>query len=103
MNNTVTNRSTIILITTAVAIMAFSCVVTICTLAYFGIAIPPELNTLAGTLSGGLAGMLVKTAPTETTKQPPPSQPPFTHSGKPPEVVVVNKPDKPVPTTEENK
>ncbi len=51
---------------------------------------------------GGLAGMLVKTSPTEATKQPlpqPPHPPPTTETPTP--VQVVNQPTNPVPTTEE--
>ena len=64
-----TNKTVISVITTTVALMTFGCVITVCLLAYCGIMIPPELNTLTGTLCGALTGMLVKTTPTETTKQ----------------------------------
>jgi hypothetical protein len=94
-----TNKATITVITTGLVLMAFACVVTICLLAYWKIQIPPELNTLAGTLCGGVAGMLVKTSPTESTRQV--TVPPI-HSGDvPTEVKVVNVPTDPVPTTTE--
>ena len=63
-----TNKTSISVIVTTIAIMAFLCVCTICYLSYKGIQIPPELNTLTAGLSGALSGMLVKTTPTETTK-----------------------------------
>ena len=91
-----TNKSAITVITTTIAILAVSCVGTICFLAIKGIEVPPELNTLTGGLVGALTAMLVKTSPTETTKQPdsPPS------NGAPTPVEVVNKPTDPVPTKE---
>jgi len=66
--NTTTNQTAITIITMTIAIMAFSCVASICVLAFYGIEIPPELNTLAGGLVGALTAMLVKTSPTETVK-----------------------------------
>ncbi len=91
-----TNKASIAVIVTTIAVMAFICVGTICYLSFKGIQIPPELNTLTATLTGALGGMLVKTTPTETTKQPlPPGG-----GGGPSEVHVINKPDDPVPTTE---
>ncbi len=99
MNEIQTNKTTITVITSTVAVMAFVCVVSICALAYYAIQIPPELNTLTGTLCGGLTGMLVKTSPTEATRQPPVMG---VHSGATP-VQVMNEPTEPVPTTEETK
>jgi len=81
-----------------IAVMAFSCVVSICTLAFYAIQIPPELNTLAGGLVGALTAMLVKTSPTETLKAPP--APPTLPNGATP-VTVVNPPSDPVPTEEQ--
>jgi hypothetical protein len=95
--NTTTNQSAITIITMTIAVMAFSCVISICTLAFYGIQIPPELNTLAGGLVGALTAMLVKTSPTETMKQPP--TPPGSNGSATP-VEVVNKPSNPVPTEE---
>lgn len=63
-----TNKSTISVVTWTVAMLAMFCVSTICYLSYRGIQIPPELNTLTGTLCGYLTGVLSKTSPTETTK-----------------------------------
>lgn len=98
-----TNKSVITVITTTIAILAFSSVGTICVCAYFGIVIPPELNTLAGGLVASLATMLVKTSPSEATKSVNPTAPaPGTPGGGPPaEVKVINKSGSPVPTTEE--
>jgi hypothetical protein len=97
MNGTTTNKSTINLITGTLAFMALVAVVTICICACYGIKIPPELNTLAGGLVGSLGAMLVKTAPTETTKAVLPN------GTAPTAVQVVNKPADPVPTTTEIK
>ena len=90
--NTTTNQTAITVITSAIAIMAVSCVGSVCVLAFYGVLIPPELNTLAGGLVGALTAMLVKTSPTETTKPSPPDSPT--------PVQVVNPPNDPVPTTE---
>ena len=52
---------------------------------------------------GAISGMLVKTSPTEATKQPlpnPPSPPPPTNDNPTP-VQVVNTPVNPVPTEEQ--
>ena len=52
---------------------------------------------------GAISGMLVKTSPTEATKQPlpnPPSPPPPTNDNPTP-VQVVNQPTDPVPTEEQ--
>jgi hypothetical protein len=95
--NTTTNQSAITIITMTIAIMAASCVGSVCFLSFHGIQIPPELNTLTGGLVGALTAMLVKTSPTETLKQPPP--PP--NGSSPTPVQVMNKPTDPVPTTDE--
>jgi hypothetical protein len=65
-----TNQTPINVVTMTVAFLAAICVWTICWLAYKGIQIPPELNTLTGTLCCYLTGALTKTTPTETTRQP---------------------------------
>lgn len=57
------------------------------------------LTTFVGIVNflfGAVSGMLVKTSPTETTKAAPVVAPPI-------ETVITNKPDNPVPTTEEAK
>lgn len=82
-----TNQSTISVVTITVAILAAFCVSTICFLSYRSIQIPPELNTLTGTLCGYLTGVLSKTTPTEVTKVTTP-------------VTVANSPTDPVPTIE---
>jgi len=84
-----TNQVQIRIIIATLSGLAFVCVTCICVLSYLEKAIPPELNTLAGTLSAGLLGMLVKTSPTETTKSPA-------------RVEVVNPPSDPVQTEEAN-
>lgn len=93
--NTTTNQSAITIITMTIALMAASCVGSVCFLSYAGIQIPPELNTLTGGLVGALTAMLVKTSPTETIK----AAPIPTHAAPAP-VEVVNKPSDPVPTIE---
>jgi hypothetical protein len=70
-----TNQTPINVVTMTVAFLAAICVWTICWLAYKGIQIPPELNTLTGTLCGYLTGALTKTTPTEITRQPLPNPP----------------------------
>ncbi len=90
--NTTSNQSAITIITFTIALMAASCVASICFLAYRAIQIPPELNTLAGGLVGALTAMLVKTSPTETVKAPTPDAPA--------PVQVMNTPAAPVPTEE---
>ena len=94
--NTTTNQTAITVITSTIAIMAVSCVLSICVLAFYGITIPPELNTLAGGLVGALTAMLVKTSPTETQKQPP--TPPLSDTPTP--VSVVSSAADPVHTEE---
>jgi len=103
--NTTTNQTAITVITSTIAIMAVSCVLSICVLAFYGITIPPELNTLAGGLVGALTAMLVKTSPTETIKQPlsgtdanPMSVKPITSVADP--VHTEEAPNDPVPTEE---
>ncbi len=92
------NKSAITLITTAVAVLAIVCVGTICYLSFRAIKIPPELNTLAGTLAGNLIAMLVKTSPTGGTPSPSPTSIPVS-STVPTPVVVTNETSDPVPTT----
>lgn len=64
-----TNKTVITIIIATLAGCAGLCVFSICFLSYRAIQIPPELNTLAGGLVGALTAMLVKTSPSETTKQ----------------------------------
>jgi hypothetical protein len=90
-----TNSTVITVITSTIAAMALGCVVTVCTLSYFAIQIPPELNTLTGGLVGALTAMLVKTSPTET--QPQTKEP---GGGGTTPVEVVNKASDPIPTAE---
>lgn len=80
-----TNRSAIDWITRTLAVLGFICVITVCVLAAMGKQIPPELNTLTGSLVGSLASMLVKTTPTED-------------KSKVQDVQVVNEKKDPVPT-----
>jgi len=89
--NPTTNQTAITVITSTIAIMALTCVFSVCVLAFYGVTIPPELNTLTGGLVGALTAMLVKTSPTETVK-------PSTETPTP--VQVVNTPTDPVPTEE---
>lgn len=91
-----TNRQTIAIVTTTVAFLAAGCVWTICWMSWKTIQIPPELNTLTGTLCGYLTGALTKTTPSEATKHPEPN-------GQPIPVQVENKSTDPVPTTTEEK
>jgi len=100
MNGPATNKAVITVITSTIAVLASAAVITICLMSFYSIQIPPELNTLAGGLVGSLAGMLVKTSPTETQVAPPhPPQPP---PGAPAQVEVVNTPVNPVPTENQN-
>ncbi len=96
--NTTTNQFPISVITTTAAFLAAMCVWTICWLAYKGIQIPPELNTLTGTLCGYLTGTLTKTTPTETTRQPPPAL--STSFDNPAPVKVISTEKDPVHTEE---
>lgn len=80
-----TNQAAIDWITRTIATLGFICVVTVCTLAFFGKQIPPELNTLTGGLVGSLASMLVKTTATED-------------KSRVQDVQVVNEKKDPVPT-----
>jgi len=64
-----TNRISITVIISTLAFCAGLCVFSVCLLAYYQLQIPPELNTLTGGLVGALTAMLVKTSPTETTKE----------------------------------
>lgn len=87
---TTTNKGQIYVVVCTVALLAIVSVSVVCALSYLEIKIPPELQSLAVGLVGYLTGSLTKTTPTETIKTPP----------VPAEVVVANKPDDPVPTTE---
>ncbi len=91
--NTTTNQTAITVITSTIAIMALTCVFSVCVMAFYGVNIPPELNTLTGGLVGALTAMLVKTSPTETVKPAPAAD------GVTP-VQVMNTPAAPVPTEE---
>jgi Na+/proline symporter len=88
------NRAIIFMIVGAVVVMAISCVITNCWLAFQGKEPPQAFNLLTGGLVASLPAMLVKTSPTQTLHPPP------VPGGTPPEVVVVNKPEDPIPTTE---
>lgn len=62
------------------------------------------LTTFVGIVNflfGAIAGMLVKTSPTEATKQPPNAPP--NGGGPPAKVEVINEPSDPVPTVEAQK
>ena len=99
--DTTTNKGQIYIIVCTIVFLASVCVLTNCYLSYIGKEPPQAFTLLTGGLVGSLTSMLVKTTPTETTKQPlprPPSSPPPT---EPTEVVVTNKPDDPVPTEEQ--
>lgn len=82
------NQHVIKVIIWAIVVLAFMCVGDLCFMAYRGIQIPPELNTLASGLTGAIIAILTKTSPTS-------SQP-----AQPIEAKITNKPDEPVPTTE---
>ncbi len=99
MNGAPTNQTAITIITGTIALMAASCVGSVCFLAYRGIQIPPELNTLTGGLVGALTAMLVKTSPTESVRQT--AQLPVPSATTPTPVTVVNEETNPVPTTDE--
>ncbi len=96
-----TNKTTITVITTTVAVMAFLCVLSVCVLSYYSIEISKDLGLITTGLVGALTGMLVKTSPTESTRQTAPL--PVPSGGSPTPVQVVNEPTDPVPTTEETK
>ena len=89
-----TNKIPINIIITTLAFCALICVSSVCFLSYSAIEIPPELNTLTAALVGALTAMLVKTSPTEVTKQPNVS------NEIPMPVTVENEPKDPVPTIE---
>lgn len=63
-----TNRGAIFIVIGTLAGMAGLCVCAVCVLSYYGIEIPPELNTLTGGLVGALTGVLAKTTPSEAPK-----------------------------------
>lgn len=90
------NKWTIYWVVMAIILMAIGCVATNCYMALQKMEPPQAFTLLTGGLVGAVTSMLVKTSPTETVKSAPtPPPPPI-----PPEVIVVNKPDDPVPTTE---
>lgn len=80
----------------ATIIMAIACVITNCYMAFVGKEPPSAFNLLTGGLVASLPAMLVKTTATQALHPPP------VPGGTPPEVVVVNKPNDPIPTTETN-
>jgi len=100
-----TNKSVIILV---VLTLAFNATVGMCALGYCLVfKIEPNVTLLSifvnivTFLFGAVAGMLVKTSPTETTKQPLPNPPtPQPTSDNPTPVEVVNAPSDPVPTVD---
>lgn len=61
------NKPTINWVTRTQCIIGFLFAAAICVLAYLEKAIPPELNTLAGIVIGGLLSMLTKSTPTPST------------------------------------
>lgn len=91
-----TNKGQIYIIVCTIVFLALMCVATVCYMCYVAKEPSQGMWLLTGGLVGSLTSMLVKTTPTETTKQPLPTPP----NDIPPEVTVVNKPDDPVPTTE---
>jgi hypothetical protein len=91
---TPTNKITIYVVTTTIAVLSAACVATICLMSYHGSEIGKDLSMITTGLIGALTGMLIKTSPTETQKQSPVV--PLQGSSTP--VVVVNKPSDPVPT-----
>jgi hypothetical protein len=104
-----TNKGVIFVV---VSTLAFNATVGMSSLAYCLILkIEPNVTLLSifvnivTFLFGAVAGMLVKTSPTETTKAPAPlpSTNGATVGGPPAKVEVVNQPNDPVPTTTENK
>lgn len=64
-----TNKGQIYIIVCTICILAATCVGTQNWLAVHGIEPPRSLDLLTGGLVGAITGMLVKTSPTETTKQ----------------------------------
>lgn len=94
--DTTSNRGVIFVIVGAIVVMAVACVITNCYLAFQGKEPPQAFNLLTGGLVASLPAMLVKTSPTQTPELHPSPIP----GGTPPEVVVANKPDDPVPITD---
>lgn len=80
MNNS--NQFTIHVVSLTIAVLAVMSVSSICILSYYQLPIPPELNTLAGGLTGAVGAMLTKTSPT---------------SSDPIKTEITNKSDNPVP------
>lgn len=96
-----TNKS---IITWVVVTLAVNATIGVCTLGYVLIMLQkpdPVIFTafvaIVNYILGVLSGMLAKTSPTETTKQPLPNPP---ANGAPAEVTVVNPPSDPVQTEE---
>jgi hypothetical protein len=73
MNEPTTNQNVITYVTGTVCALAFICVITFCILCFKGIEVSQAFSLLTGGLVGSLTSMLVKTTPTETTKQPAPT------------------------------
>jgi hypothetical protein len=105
MNGTVTNKNVIFII---IVTLALNATIGLSTLAYcLVMKIEPNQVLLTAFISiitgllGIIGGMLTKTSPTETTKQPlpnPPTPPPTNENPTP--VEVVNAPTDPVPTVD---
>ena len=98
--DTTTNKGQIYIIVCTIVFLAGCCVLTNCYLAYLGKEAPQAFTLLTGGLVGAVTSMLVKTTPTETTKQPLPTAPTPPPTDEPIAVTVENKPGDPVPTTE---
>lgn len=98
---TITNKAVITVIVLTLAINATLGMVTLAYCLVYKVEPNTALLTafvgMVNYILGAVSGMLVKTSPTETTKQPPPASPP-PDSVVP--VTVVNEPDDPVPTVE---
>lgn len=90
------NKTVITFITGTVCFLAVVTVITYCILAFSGVEPSQGFSLLTGGLVGSLTSMLVKTTPTETTKQPPEPPP----DDAPSQVEVVNPPANPVPTVD---
>ena len=99
-----TNKGVIFVV---VSTLAFNATVGMSALAYCLIfKIEPNVTLLSifvnivTFLFGAVAGMLVKTSPTETTKAPSPLPQTNGVTATPAKVEIVNQPNDPVPTTE---
>ena len=102
-----TNKIIIIFVVLTLAINATIGVLVLGYCIITGRSVDPVLLTpfvgIVNFVLGAVAGMLVKTSPTESTRQPlpnPPSPPPLTNDN-PAKVEVVNTPTDPVPTEEQ--